>query len=1402
MNGGLASPAARRSEVSESASRSRREPAARAPAPELMAPRMNGEPAPVPGTRERMQASFGAAELAPVLPIVPPAAEALTTRDRIVNRALAVPEAAPLPIEPAAVVVDLAPVRERRRERRPETTAPPGPRAPLAPVIILTPRPAAARGPPAQVAGSAPGAGPARGDVAASAAPARAPPEAKPEESAIAPSPEPGATPEPEAAPEGVGHETSPMAGAAPSADAAQPAAAPEAAGAPTAAPEAAAGEPAPAAPTGAPTPPQAAAAEAAAPPVVPGVIRNPEDEPGFQAMKARTQRAARRTKRHQPGGEGAATAQGASAPDPVKDVNSQAADAQVETMGKQEPGPYDPAKFKADVKKAVEGMAPPATLEEADEFKESGKAAGAATWMEQFLVGGKETAARDIKVETVATPNPAGLDAKPVSKMVNDAPGPPLPEVGAAAALPGRRPPEQIDISAGPLMIDAKLAEANVTEEQLANANEPDFTGALDARQEVRDHAATDPVDYRNQEDLVLARGRAEAENVAAAQLQGMHGVRTETLGGVLDEKHATKSADQQMRDDIHQSILDIHEQTQSDVQKILETLDTTVDTIFTSGEKAARDNFEEYVARKMREYKADRYGGLFGGAKWLKDRFFDLPDEVNDFYRDGRNDYLKAMDVVIEVIAVVVGMLLGAAQLRIQAGREQVRTFVAGLDLSVQALGQETADELDNRFDQLSADVDSKRDELVDTVARKYVESRDELDTRIKELQEANKGLVSKAIDAVVGVLKTIYELGKLLLRVLLKAAAAIGDIVAHPIRFLENLVGAVKGGLDRFIERFPQHLQESLVDLLFGELGGAGITIPKQLDFAGILDLVMQVLGLTYQSVRERVVKRFGEEAVAKMEEKVDIFKTLVKDGVAGLWTWIQEKLTDLEDLVIGKIKEYVIERVVKAGIGYIVALLNPAAAFIKACQGIYQIVMFIVERAKQIADFVDAILDSISAIAQGNVGAAVEKIDNALAGALTLAIGFLARLANLGALSEKVRSIIALVRKPITRVVDQIVFGAAEVYRRTLGPAVSFAKAKVQSGKEFMKGKAQAVRDRFKRAPQPAETIPPAAAADAPDAAAPVPEGAGPLPLVIHEPFRSEGHTHEIYTGADGKQLVLASNGPTPITAIGDPRLNALHAEYLVARTRYDEALEALPAALAANPNARTGWTTLRDAVDVIVDRVIERIRELQLDTSPRASAPGIGDVRRHDQQGSSLRHGPPLWYLESEHVIPFAVGKMLWDAVGELVPGRGRVEDNQQTTIMLYKPASDEKTRNHDTDAWKDFKNEYLSDLQPLFSGIEEEFAAESETRRNFERVFNRFRVGLERTAASAVAATWRAVQNEHDSREHPPSGETNGGRRAEADSLPTEPQIEAAAEEQQNNVYDLTRQAVERGLRR
>ncbi len=68
-----------------------------------------------------------------------------------------------------------------------------------------------------------------------------------------------------------------------------------------------------------------------------------------------------------------------------------------------------------------------------------------------------------------------------------------------------------------------------------------------------------------------------------------------------------------------------------------ILTGLDGKVESAFTSGEESARKQFEDYVGAKMEAYKDDRYSGWLGGARWLKDKLFGMPDEVNVFYSAG---------------------------------------------------------------------------------------------------------------------------------------------------------------------------------------------------------------------------------------------------------------------------------------------------------------------------------------------------------------------------------------------------------------------------------------------------------------------------------------------------------------------------------------------------------------------------------------------------------------------------------------------------------------------------------------------------------------------------------------------------------------------------------------------
>jgi hypothetical protein len=81
-----------------------------------------------------------------------------------------------------------------------------------------------------------------------------------------------------------------------------------------------------------------------------------------------------------------------------------------------------------------------------------------------------------------------------------------------------------------------------------------------------------------------------------------------------------------------------------------------------------------------------------------------------------------------------------------------------------------------------------------------------------------------------------------------------------------------------------------------------------------------------------------------------------------------------------------------------------MLSPVGAFVQAIIGIYNTVMFFVERLKQIASVAAAFIDSIAAIAAGSLGPAAARVESVLGGILTMVISFLARLVGLGDVSE--------------------------------------------------------------------------------------------------------------------------------------------------------------------------------------------------------------------------------------------------------------------------------------------------------------------------------------------------------------------------------------------------------------
>jgi dolichol kinase len=272
--------------------------------------------------------------------------------------------------------------------------------------------------------------------------------------------------------------------------------------------------------------------------------------------------------------------------------------------------------------------------------------------------------------------------------------------------------------------------------------------------------------------------------------------------------------------------------------------------------------------------------------------------------------------------------------------------------------------------------------------------------------------------------------------------RAAGAFRTIIRNPIGFVRNLVRAGIQGFRQFAGNFLTHLRASLIGWLTGTMSGANIYIPQAFNLREILKFVLSVLGLTWQNIRQKLVRVIGERAVSALETGFELVRTLVTEGPAAAWRKILEGISNLREMVMEQIMNFVRDRVVQAAITRLITSLNPAGAFIQAIIATYNTIMFFVERFRQIAQVAMAFIDSIAAIAGGNISAAANRVEQTMAGMLTLVISFLARIAGLGRVSDAVTRLIDRVRAPIDRALDRVVQWIVRQARR-LGRSVARA-----------------------------------------------------------------------------------------------------------------------------------------------------------------------------------------------------------------------------------------------------------------------------------------------------------------------------------------------------------------------
>ncbi len=530
-------------------------------------------------------------------------------------------------------------------------------------------------------------------------------------------------------------------------------------------------------------------------------------NDSGYQEVIHKVKGVAQQQQKHPPAGSKAQEAQAAAQP-PANEVPSKAQANQVGDMGQVESPGFDSATFKAKLMERIADMAPK-NLKEADEFKNNNQLDSVKGDLSGKVKDEQKKSQDPLEEKTQEAPNTSGIETKPVTPIPAPEPGVAPSDINAEKAVPKAKGQNEVEapLQEDSQKLDQQMADAKITDEQLANSNEPDFQGVVTAKKEAKTSAEQSPLQYRQQEQTLLTTAKTTAEATAQQNLQGMQAVKTENLSQVSNQQVGAKGKDEQARTKVAGDINKIYEDTKTKVQETLDNLDGQVQQAFDTGAGQAKKAFEDYIEKQMNAYKDARYGGLTGKAQWVADQFMGLPSEVNIFYEEGRKLYIQEMDGVINKVVEIVSKGLTQAKTDITNGKQDIQKYVQQLPQDLQAVGQEAATDIQGKFDELQQSVNDKEGELINTLAQKYQESLQTVDARIDEMKAANKGLFAKAFDLVAGVIKTIIQLTQMLMQVLARAAAAVGDILKNPIQFLSNLIQAVKQGFLNFVKNMER-------------------------------------------------------------------------------------------------------------------------------------------------------------------------------------------------------------------------------------------------------------------------------------------------------------------------------------------------------------------------------------------------------------------------------------------------------------------------------------------------------------------------------------------------------------------------------------------------------------------
>ena len=210
--------------------------------------------------------------------------------------------------------------------------------------------------------------------------------------------------------------------------------------------------------------------------------------------------------------------------------------------------------------------------------------------------------------------------------------------------------------------------------------------------------------------------------------------------------------------------------------------------------------------------------------------------------------------------------------------------------------------------------------------------------------------------------------------------------------------------------------------------------------------ILTLVLQVLGITVEALWTKLGQHIGPDRVAMIRSTIDrlegawaFIKDVQENGIAAVWRYVTDQLSGLWDTLLNMAQEWIMTTVIQRVTAKLISMLDPTGimAVVNSFIAFFNAVQSAIEYLRDILTIINQWVTTIAQVAAGNIVPGAQMLEQGLAAAVPVAIGFLANQVGLGNIPEKVVEIIGGLRQLVDQALDWLIGGAVRLGQAALG-----------------------------------------------------------------------------------------------------------------------------------------------------------------------------------------------------------------------------------------------------------------------------------------------------------------------------------------------------------------------------